>query len=733
MASAFDPYESWLGVSKQPLHPDRYRLLGLPAFTTDAEAIRSAADAQKNKLQPHVAGPQAPAAQRMLEELSLAEACLLDAGKRSAYDGLLRQQMAARGETPPDNGSATNGRAAPTAEGGGIDDWLPPVAGPVSGSAGVSPPQPIPMAAIPVAVAAPLATAPVAVAVYGSAISRAVPVYGSEAYAPSPAITVAMPVPASSDVEEPAWSATPSPGTLPAATSFARGARGKRSLTPLLLAIVAPLALVGVFGLAAYLVNESGKPPPPLDDSAGTRIASNANGIPPRERPRPSVENPRRSQATNSTRPPMTLAEAASRPEETPDDEMPDAVAATEMPEEMPDEPSAEMPEGETPAEAMPDEAVPAEAEEPEPEPEAEPMLSVADALMAARRAMGEQKLATAKRHIDAATASAVTDEERLEIERVSALYVYVEAFWNAVSESLKGLGSGMDFAYDDTRIGVVENGDNRLVLRRAGANEEHAIDNLPTKLAVAIAENWFDKNDPRYLLSIGAYLVVHPKGDRERAEALWLQAQLDGLGDEAQLIMPELTVKVPAAEEEPAAVAATETPGDGRLAAPTEVERSGALEQVRTLYADDYGQAVDAPAKLLLADKLLEAAVETSRDPTLRFVLLVEARDLGAAAGDVGTISRAADALAEHYRVDPWEQRAAAITAGAKQASPETCELLAQAGLDMSDEAVLTEDFGAARALVRAAQAAARKSSNRDLVKETATRLKEIPKGSGG
>jgi hypothetical protein len=492
-----------------------------------------------------------------------------------------------------------------------------------------------------------------------------------------------------------------------------------------LLAIVVPVALVGVFGLGAFLLNESDTPPP-TDDSAGTRIASNANGNLPRERPRPSGESPRRSRATDSTRPPMTLAEAASRPEETPDAEMPDAVAATEMP----DEPAAEMPEDEAPAEAMPDEAIPAESEESE--PEAEPMLSVADSLMAARRAMGEQKLATAKRHLEAATASAATDEERQEVERVSAMYVYVEAFWNAVSESLKELNTGMDFAYSDTRIGVVENSGNVLKLRRAGATEEYAIDDLPTKLAVAIAEHWFDKKDPRHLLSIGAYLVVHPKGDRERAEALWLQAQLDGLGDEAQLVMPELAVKVPAAEDAPAVAAATETPGDGRLPEPTEAERSGALEQVRTMYSDDYGQAVDAPAKLLLADKLLEAAVETSRDPTMRFVLLVEARDLGAAAGDAGTLSRAADALAEHYHVDPWEQRAAAITAGAKEASPEACELLAQAGLDMSDEAVLTEEFSAARALVRAAQAAARKSGNRDLVKETATRLKEIPKGSG-
>ena len=127
------------------------------------------------------------------------------------------------------------------------------------------------------------------------------------------------------------------------------------------------------------------------------------------------------------------------------------------------------------------------------------------------------------------------------------------------------------------------------------------------------------------------------------------------------------------------------------------------------------------------LADKLLLIGLDTAGDPTLRFVLLVEARDLGAQAGDAGMIARAVDALAEHYRVDAWTERAKAIIEGSKQATPEACEALAQAGLEMADEAVLTEEFGGALALVRAAQAAARKSTNRDLVKEAAARLKEI------
>ena len=54
-----DPYD-WLGLPEAHRPPTHYQLLGIPAETVDAAAVRAAADRQFRRLLPHLTGPERP-------------------------------------------------------------------------------------------------------------------------------------------------------------------------------------------------------------------------------------------------------------------------------------------------------------------------------------------------------------------------------------------------------------------------------------------------------------------------------------------------------------------------------------------------------------------------------------------------------------------------------------------------------------------------------------------------
>jgi hypothetical protein len=87
----FDPYLEWLGIPKECRPVDYYRLLDLPRDVRDAEAIEEAAEIQMALVGNHREGPHAQHSTRILKEIKLAEATLLDPAKRQAYDQALRQ------------------------------------------------------------------------------------------------------------------------------------------------------------------------------------------------------------------------------------------------------------------------------------------------------------------------------------------------------------------------------------------------------------------------------------------------------------------------------------------------------------------------------------------------------------------------------------------------------------------------------------------------------------------
>ena len=90
MADKFDPYHVWLGISPNEQPANHYRLLGIRQFESDADVIQNAADQRMSHLRNFQIGQHSRLSQQLLNEISLARVCLLNAEKRAAYDAQLR-------------------------------------------------------------------------------------------------------------------------------------------------------------------------------------------------------------------------------------------------------------------------------------------------------------------------------------------------------------------------------------------------------------------------------------------------------------------------------------------------------------------------------------------------------------------------------------------------------------------------------------------------------------------
>lgn len=114
MPESFDPYRKWLGIPPAEQPPNHYRLLGVGLFEDDPDTIAGAADRQMGHVRTFQTGPHSALSQRLLNEISAARVCLLNAEKKSAYDARLRGEQAAR-QAPPSAVAAAPARPAPVA------------------------------------------------------------------------------------------------------------------------------------------------------------------------------------------------------------------------------------------------------------------------------------------------------------------------------------------------------------------------------------------------------------------------------------------------------------------------------------------------------------------------------------------------------------------------------------------------------------------------------------------
>ena len=79
MANTFDPYLEWLRIPRDQRPPNHYQLLGLNQFESDPQVIKTAAYQRMTQLKAFAIGPHSLQSQQLLNEVSSARLCLLNA------------------------------------------------------------------------------------------------------------------------------------------------------------------------------------------------------------------------------------------------------------------------------------------------------------------------------------------------------------------------------------------------------------------------------------------------------------------------------------------------------------------------------------------------------------------------------------------------------------------------------------------------------------------------------
>lgn len=159
----------------------------------------------------------------------------------------------------------------------------------------------------------------------------------------------------------------------------------------------------------------------------------------------------------------------------------------------------------------------------------------------------------------------------------------------------------------------------------------------------------------------------------------------------------------------------------------PDEAAWKAALEAVRQVLRDDYAKGARPADKALLVEKLLRQADRTDDDPTARYALLVDARDMAIDLGHQPLLDWAIDELVWSYKLD-----LAAVSAEAyeqmsrKRILPPAARTLAVTALELAARQRAVGGFSLADRLAAAGLAAARKAQDAALVRRATELAKQ-------
>jgi hypothetical protein len=159
----------------------------------------------------------------------------------------------------------------------------------------------------------------------------------------------------------------------------------------------------------------------------------------------------------------------------------------------------------------------------------------------------------------------------------------------------------------------------------------------------------------------------------------------------------------------------------------PPAEEQEKVLKLVRDVFKSDYARKTPEGMKAL-AQKLLTHSREEAKGGTERFVLLKEAQELAARAGDIALAMAAIGALARTFDVDAADLKVDTLeTAGRAATSPAQVKAVAEAYLPLIDAAMAAEDYDAAKGLTAKALPLARRAQEAALVEKLQGLDKEI------
>jgi choice-of-anchor C domain-containing protein len=147
----------------------------------------------------------------------------------------------------------------------------------------------------------------------------------------------------------------------------------------------------------------------------------------------------------------------------------------------------------------------------------------------------------------------------------------------------------------------------------------------------------------------------------------------------------------------------------------------------IKKLFKKEY--AKEDPADLLaLSAELLKQGKSTNDDPPARFVLFREAANLAARAGDPEAAFSSLAILAEEFELDTLTLHVAVLTQAVPAVKTATAHhALAEAALDLIDDAIAAENFEASLKALKAAEAAAGKAKSLSLAGRVKARGEEL------
>ncbi len=170
--------------------------------------------------------------------------------------------------------------------------------------------------------------------------------------------------------------------------------------------------------------------------------------------------------------------------------------------------------------------------------------------------------------------------------------------------------------------------------------------------------------------------------------------------------------VAAPTQQPDPIAIAnsrktplvVAEKPAKPLAKTPADSDLAKANKAISELYRLEIKQAIDRPAKINLAHKLLEVGLASGDDLTGKYALLKTAAEMAAPQGDLETVERSIDGLADQFEIDSLKFRTDLLTICAKtQQNPAECSAKLNS---LADELVASDRYDLARRSLNAALA---------------------------
>lgn len=572
MADDFNPYQLWLGLPPSLEPPDHYSLLGLEQGEVDSPQVRRAADVRKSRVRGCRPGEHVAAWSQLLDELEKAQRCLSDPALKAEYDTQLRSRNAEP--------------AAIALEVASVRNLLPPV-WPAESPNEVTGPNaqcPTVLSAVPTPFhqQAPIQANPTSVpsmtalqampidgttlspetnhveaAIHRETLSNLVVGPASDtltmqnlghefvvpqvaptgaaaqllpppvmAMVTSPGLAVSMPVlapqPPTAPWTSPAASHQPSAPSAPAAALYSRSPTPSTNRT----SPWTPAAVISVVGIGLAILMLAGaimlvwRARHDESASLNTKTGVTTSGLPksenhpspllPKSEPKPPID-PRALPVPQPSPPP------AEQPKPNP------------VPVPVPEPSPAPKPEPSALPKPSPEPMAPPIPPSVAPTPEQTRLVQVA--LLKARQLLSDREPTAAMAVVKEAQQLAGEGPLKATIAPTESLSHFVNEFWTAVGAALPKL-AGSEIEVGDTRVFVIETGQDRILIRWAGKNREFTRKTMPAGLARKIAENWLEKT-PASKVIIGAFLVVDPtmleNSGREKARRLWSEAAAGG------------------------------------------------------------------------------------------------------------------------------------------------------------------------------------------------------------